>query len=104
MSDTTMTIEEVALRLNRLKLGGHIEDIARLHLIKANPEWRRQRVIAQNLGMHNPGMHRFVARMVARGLLKAEREKKDKRQVDVTVTAAGSAYLRFVEKKWSKGG
>jgi DNA-binding MarR family transcriptional regulator len=103
MSDTTMTIEQVILRLARMKLAGQVEDIARLLLIKANPEWRHPRVIAANFGTNGANMCRFQAKMVKRGFLKAERLKTDRRQVSVTVTAAGSNFLRKIERDWSKG-
>ncbi len=103
MSDTTMTIEQVILRLARMKLTGQIEDIARLLLIKANPAWRHPRVIAAALGMSGPTTSRFLARMIKRGFLKTERVKTDHRQMNVTVTGAGSNFLRKIERDWSKG-
>jgi DNA-binding MarR family transcriptional regulator len=103
MSDTTMTIEQVILRLARIKLAGQVEDISRLLLIKANPSWRHPRVIAANLGTSGANLCRFQARMVKCGLLKAERLKTDKRQMHVTVTPAGSNFLRKIERDWSKG-
>ena len=102
MSDTTMTIEQALLRLARLKLAGQAENIARLLLIKANPEWRHPRVIASNLGMKGPGMSRFQARMIADGYLKAEREKSDRRQMKVTLTTKGTNFLRRSERDWSR--
>jgi DNA-binding MarR family transcriptional regulator len=103
MSDTTMTIEQVILRLARMKLAGQVEDISRLLLIKANPEWRHPRVIAANLGTNGANLCRFQARMIERGFLKAARLKTDKRQMHVTVTPAGSNFLRKIERDWSKG-
>lgn len=103
MSDTTMTIEQVILRLARMKLAGQIEDIARLFLIKANPSWRHPRVIAANLGTNGANMCRFQARMVERGFLRAERMEADRRQVRITVTVAGTNFLRKIERDWSKG-
>lgn len=103
MSDTTMTIEQVILRLARMKLAGQIEDIARLLLIKANPAWRHPRVIAAALGITATAMSRFQGRMIERGFLKVERVKTDLRQMNVTVTVAGSNFLRKIERDWSKG-